>query len=86
MWLEEFQATRPGEPAPETLTCELLRAITTPTLAIGAEHGMPYSRKIVERPLHPYESVGRDPVGDSLHEPSGHDVFNEAILEFIARH
>ena len=48
MWLENFGREVSFAPA-EPLTCSRLGAITTPTLALAAEHGMPYSRRIVER-------------------------------------
>lgn len=88
MWLEEFQATRPREPGPEPLTCDLLRAITAPTLAIGAEHGMPYSRRIVERlagclPTSRLVVIPSVTHFMSYQEPAR---FNEVVLEFIARH
>ena len=48
MWLHNFALQRPATPSPQALTCARLGAITTPTLAIGAEYGMPYSRRIVD--------------------------------------
>ena len=48
MWIENFGTKRPAAPAPAPLTCEQLGAISAPTLAVGAEYGMPYSRRIVE--------------------------------------
>lgn len=88
MWLENFNAKRPATPPPEPLLCEQLRTITTPTLALAAEHGMPYSRRIV------------DMLGDCI--PSSRPVvmpsvthfmsfqapgaFNEIVLDFLARH
>jgi pimeloyl-ACP methyl ester carboxylesterase len=41
MWLDNFNARRPAAPSLEPLTCEQLGAITTPTLAVAAEYGMP---------------------------------------------
>jgi pimeloyl-ACP methyl ester carboxylesterase len=48
MWLDNFTAARPAAP-PAPLRCEQFAAIATPTLAVGAGYGMPYSRRIVER-------------------------------------
>ena len=48
MWLDNYGAERPAAPSPEPLTCEQLGAISVPTLAIGAEYGISYSRWIVE--------------------------------------
>jgi pimeloyl-ACP methyl ester carboxylesterase len=49
MWLDNFDAIRPAPRPPEPLTCERLGGITAPTLVVGADHGMPYSRRIIER-------------------------------------
>jgi pimeloyl-ACP methyl ester carboxylesterase len=49
MWLDNFTATRPAAPPPAPLRCKQLAAIAAPTLAVGAEYGMRYSRRIVER-------------------------------------
>jgi pimeloyl-ACP methyl ester carboxylesterase len=48
MWLDNYTAQRPVPPPQKPLTCEQLGAISVPTLAIEAEYGMPYSRRIVE--------------------------------------
>jgi pimeloyl-ACP methyl ester carboxylesterase len=47
MWLDNFGAQRPSDP-PEPLLCERLRSLRVPTLAVGGEHGMPYSRRILD--------------------------------------
>ena len=49
MWLDNYTATRPAAPPPSPLTARDLGAITTSTLALGAEFGMPYSREILDR-------------------------------------
>jgi pimeloyl-ACP methyl ester carboxylesterase len=49
MWLDNFNAARPAAPPPSPLRCEDLAVITAPTLVLGAEFGMPYSRRIAER-------------------------------------
>ncbi|MGI8862453.1 MAG: alpha/beta fold hydrolase [Gaiellaceae bacterium] len=88
MWLDNFSARRPAAPSPEPLTCEQLGAITTPTLAMGAEYGMPYSRRIVDM------LAGCIPGSCSVVIPSvthfmsyqEPDMFNEAVLDFLAQH
>ena len=88
MWLDNFDPGRPATAPPEPLTCERLGAVTTPTLAIGAEHGMPYSRRIVDR------LVGCIPASNLVVIPSvthfmsyqAPDAFNETVLDFLSRH
>ena len=41
MWLDNFNARRPAAPTAAALACKQIGAITTPTLAVGGEHGMP---------------------------------------------
>ena len=88
MWLDNYDAKRPAAPSPEPLTCKQLGAITTPTLAVGAEYGMPYSRRIVER-LAGCISGSRLVVIPSVthftsyQEPA---TFNQTVLDFLARH
>jgi pimeloyl-ACP methyl ester carboxylesterase len=48
MWLENFTATRPPAPSPAPVRCEDLRGVSVPTLVVGAEYGMRYSRRIVD--------------------------------------
>jgi pimeloyl-ACP methyl ester carboxylesterase len=70
------------------LSCAQLGAITAPTLVLGAEHGMPYSRRIVDV-LAGCISGSRVVVVPavthfmSYQEP---EVFNEVVLDFLARH
>ena len=88
MWLDNFNARRPAAPSPEPLMCEQLSAITTPTLVVGAEYGMPYSRRIVD------VLAGCIPVSCSVVIPSvthfmsyqEPDMFNKAVLDFLAQH
>jgi pimeloyl-ACP methyl ester carboxylesterase len=87
MWLDNFQARRPAAPSPE-LRCEQFAAITTPTLVVGAEHGMPYSRRIVDVlagciPGSRLVVVPSVTHFMSYQEP---DVFNEVVQDFLARH
>ncbi|MFL5735673.1 MAG: alpha/beta fold hydrolase [Chloroflexia bacterium] len=86
MWLENFGAKRPASP-PEPLRCEQLGTISVPTLVIGAEYGMPYSRTIVERlskciPNSHLVIIPRVTHFMSYQEPH---VFNEAVLDFLAQ-
>ena len=88
MWLENFNARRPAAPSPEPLTCERLGALTAPTLVVGAEHGMPYSRRIVDRlagciPGSRLVVVPSVTHFMSYQEP---DLFNDVVLNFLARH
>jgi pimeloyl-ACP methyl ester carboxylesterase len=88
MWLHNFNARRPPAPVPEPLTCEQLGAITKPTLVVGAEHGMRYSRRIVDV-LAGCISGSRSTIIPSVthfmsyQEP---DAFNEAVLGFLSNH
>lgn len=88
MWLDNFNAMRPAAPSPKPLTCEQLGAITTPTLAVGAEYGMPYSRRIVDMlaaciPGSRLVVIPSVTHFMSYQEP---DIFNEAVLDFLTQH
>ena len=88
MWLDNFSTTRPRAPSTDPLTCEQLGAITTPVLVLGAEHGMPYSRRIVDRlagcvPGSRLVIIPSVTHFMSYQEPQ---VFNDVVLDFIARH
>ena len=87
MWLDNFDARRPAAPSPEPLTCEQLSAITTPTLVIGAEYGMPYSRRIVDTlagciPASRLRIIPAVTHFMSYQVPS---VFNQVVLDFLAQ-
>jgi pimeloyl-ACP methyl ester carboxylesterase len=86
MWRENFDAWRP--PPPNPLRCEQLSAITTPTLVLAAEHGMPYSRRIVEMLAGCIPSSRMVVIPSVTHFMSYQrpDVFNEAVLDFLALH
>lgn len=88
MWLDNFNAKRPAAPSPEPLTSERLSAITTPTLVIGAEYGMPYSRTIVERLVQCIPGSRLVVVLGVTHFMSYQQpgVFNEVVLDFLAQH
>lgn len=87
MWLGNFGAKRPTAPPPEPVTCEKVGAIMAPTLAIGTEHGMPYSRRIVET-LAGCIPGCRLVVPAGTHFISYQDpaVFNEVVLDFLEQH
>ena len=88
MWLDNFGSSRPAPPAPEPLTCERLAAITTPTLALAAEYGMPYSRQIVGvlAGCIPGSRLVVLPSVTHFMSYQAPDVFNEVVLEFLAQH
>jgi pimeloyl-ACP methyl ester carboxylesterase len=88
MWLDNFNVTRPAAPSPEPVTCARLGAITTPTLVVGTEYGMPYSRRIVDR-LAGCITGSRLVVIPSVTHFMSYQVpelFNEAVLDFLAQH
>ncbi len=88
MWLDNFSSRRPAAPAPEPLTCEQLGAIRTPTLALGAEHGMPYSRRILDRLASciPGSHLVIIPGATHFMSYQEPDVFNKAVMDFLAQH
>ena len=88
MWLDNFDAPRPAAPPPEPVTCAQLGAITTPTLIMGAEYGMPYSRRIVDvlAGCIPDSRLVVIPGVTHFMSYQDPDSFNEAVLEFIAQH
>jgi len=88
MWLDNFNATRPAAPSPEPLTCDQLGAITAPTLAVGAEYGMPYSRRIVERAAECIPSSRLVVLSSVTHFMSyqAPELFNDLVFDFLAQH
>lgn len=88
MWLDNFGAKRPNVPPPEPLTCQKLSAITTPTLVMGAEYGMPYSRRIVDSLAACIPGCRLVVVPAVTHFMSYQEptVFNEVVLDFLAQH
>jgi pimeloyl-ACP methyl ester carboxylesterase len=88
MWLDNFNMRRPAAPPQEPLTCERLAAITTPTLVVGAEHGMPYSRRIVERlaACIPGSRLVVVPAVTHFMSYQEPDVFNQTVMAFLAQH
>ncbi len=49
MWVKNMITTRPTAASGSPLTCDRLGELFIPALVVGAEHGIPYSRLIVER-------------------------------------
>ena len=87
MWLDNFDRPRPVAPAPEPLTCRKLRAIERPTLVVGAEHGMPYSRQIVDSLARCIPGSRSRIVPSVTHFMSyqAPGVFNQVVLDFLAQ-
>ena len=87
MWLDNFRTTRRAGAPADPLTCAKLSAIATPTLAIGAEFGMPYSRRIVDALTACIPGCRRVVVPGATHFMSYQEpaVFNEVVLDFLER-
>lgn len=88
MWLDNFNATRPAAPAPKPLTYEQLGAMTTPTLAVGAEYGLPYSRRILDLLAGSIPGSRLLVIPDVTHFMSyqAPTTFNEAVVNFLSDH
>lgn len=93
LWFELVNNRAPGTFDPrrrrrKPLTCERLAAITTPTLALAAEYGMPYSRQIVGvlAGCIPGSRLVVLPSVTHFMSYQAPDVFNEVVLEFLAQH
>ncbi len=86
MWLDNFGTQRPAAPPPEPLTREQLGAISQPTLVIGAEYGMRYSRRIVELLANCIPGCRLTVIPGVTHFMSYQEpaVFNEMVLEFLS--
>ena len=87
MWLDNFNARRPAARSPEPLTCGRLRAITTPTRVIGAEYGMPYSRRIVDALAGciPASRLRIIPAVTHFMSYQAPSVFNHIVRDFLAQ-
>jgi pimeloyl-ACP methyl ester carboxylesterase len=85
MWLDNFGAKRPAAPSPDPLTCEQLGTISMPTLLIGAEYGMPYSRRIVDTLAGCIPASRLVVIPHLTHFMSYQDpaLFNEVVLDFL---
>jgi pimeloyl-ACP methyl ester carboxylesterase len=86
MWLDNMTSARPTPPPPEPIRCEQLATIRAPTLVIATEHGMPYSRLIVERVAGCIPGSRLVTIPDATHFVSYQSpgVFNAVVLELIA--
>ncbi len=88
MWLDNFAGTRPAAPAPAPLTAGELGTISTPTLALGAEFGMPYSRSILERVARTISRSRLVILAGATHFMSYQvpDRFNQEVVDFLDGH
>jgi non-heme chloroperoxidase len=88
MWLDNFDKPGPSGASPQPVTCAQLGAITTPTLAVGGEYGIPYSRRIVDvlAGCIPESRLLLIPGVTHFMSYQDPDLFNEAVLEFVAQH
>ena len=84
MWLENFAAKR-SPTGPPPLTCDGLSAISAPTLALGAQHGMAYSRRILEIVAECIPESRLEIVPSVTHFMSyqSSEVFNRVVLDFL---
>jgi pimeloyl-ACP methyl ester carboxylesterase len=87
MWLDNFGRDRASTP-PEPLRCERLAMIPTPTLALAAEYGTPYSRRIVELVARCIPNCRLVDVPGVTHFMSyqAPAVFDRLLLDFLAGH
>lgn len=87
MWLENFGARRSASRA-APLTCVTLGAMSVPTLALGSEFGMPYSRTILDRlaACIPECELVILPAVTHFMTYQAPEPFNRAVLDFQARH
>lgn len=85
MWLENFTATRPPAPPPNPVRCADLRGVSAPTLVVGAEYGMRYSRRIVDVLASCIPGARRIVLPGVTHFMSYQDpvAFNELVLAFL---
>ena len=88
MWLDNFAKKRPSPPAQEPLTCAELSAIRVPTLALGAEYGMPYSRRILDRVAACIPQSRLVIIDGATHFMTYQmpETFNTVLLGFLAEH
>jgi pimeloyl-ACP methyl ester carboxylesterase len=88
MWLENFGRPAPSPTLAPPITCADLAALDVPTLVLGAEHGMAYSRRIAALvagciPGSTLVVVPRVTHFMSYQDP---ERFNAVALEFMERH
>lgn len=86
MWLDNFEVPRAAA-ASHPLTCAQLATISTPTMVVTGEYGMPYSRRIAQAlaaciPIsHLLDMPGVTHFVSYQHP----NMFNQALLEFLQR-
>jgi pimeloyl-ACP methyl ester carboxylesterase len=75
-------------PPAEPLTDRMLSGISTPTLALKAEYGMPNSRRIVEKVAEYIPGCQVVDVPGVTHFLSyqAPTVFNRVVMDFLAPH
>jgi len=88
MWRERFVSRRSTAATAVPLRCADLGRIGVPTLALGAEYGMPYSRAVLDRVAACIRGSTLVIVPDVSHFMSyqAPERFNEIVLDFIDRH
>ncbi|HZM72390.1 MAG TPA: alpha/beta hydrolase [Candidatus Polarisedimenticolia bacterium] len=88
MWLENFGVRRsPASPA-DRIGCDELHQIPTPTLALGSEHGVRFSRRILDRVAAclPVAELRILPGATHFMSYQAPEAFNEVLFDFFARH
>ena len=87
MWLQNFAAKRSPSTGPG-LACSALARITAPALALGGEHGMLYSRRILERVAGCIPRCEMEILPGATHFASYQKpaLFNTAVLGFVSAH
>jgi pimeloyl-ACP methyl ester carboxylesterase len=86
MWIENMTAERPPAPSTSGPVCADLARIPVRSLAIATEHGMPYSRLIVDRIAACIPDCRLVSIPGVTHFVSYQDPdrFNEIVLAFLA--
>lgn len=89
MWLANMRPRGGMTSTREPVTCaDLARLQAIPTLILGAEDGMPYSRAIAERLRQcvPGSELWIVPGVTHFMSHQASDAFNGIVLDFVARH
>jgi pimeloyl-ACP methyl ester carboxylesterase len=88
MWLDNFGRKGLVAPPAEPLTGQMLSGISTPTLALEAEYGMPYSRRIVEKLAGwiPGCQLVEVPCVAHFLSYQAPTVFNRVVMDFLAHY
>ena len=87
MWLDNFGAKRSPSTGPK-LMCSELAGVQIPTMALGSERGMPYSRRILQRVAEciPGCELKILPCVTHFASYQAPSAFNAVVLDFVARH